>query len=456
MKQLKTLLGIVLYEQTIGVCEVEHKDRSYVVRKSGEYTLPKGVTIDNLASDSVDFKAFLKENGFRSKYAVIGLAAKQMISTQLQLPRIEDPQVRHDTIKINLERKLEIDFSDIVFDYDSAQKLDQGTISIVMLLRKKLLQVKELLRAVKITPVQITSTSLGLDLETQAGVTCHVIEYPASFELCLLRDNCLIAFQHVAKESELRLDIESARKIARQVSRICLSSGVTDSIHYCIQSPDDELYSNNKELLGIFGKAEFRNLKSTADCKLFGPAAALAGNLLVTQTERLNFLNGRHEEHKPTRLSQWIRKGVLPAAVVLILIGLFLSGWYSDTKQIKAHQQELDAMKAEVQEAQTMIDWVTFSKRWFEKKPDHLDILRELSLSFPQNSNIWLTSLAVDGSMNQILSGRAINEQSVLDVAESLRSKDMFDDVKILYIRKMGQGTDIMTFAINLKYGKEL
>ena len=115
MKPIKTLLGIVIYEQTVSVADIERTDHSFAVRKCAEYRLGAGVTIENLSSDCVGFKTFLKENGFKAKKAVVGLSARHMISTPLKVPPIDDPQVRHDTIQMNLERKMEVDFSEIVF-----------------------------------------------------------------------------------------------------------------------------------------------------------------------------------------------------------------------------------------------------------------------------------------------------------------------------------------------------
>ena len=456
MKQFKTLLGIIFYDQTVTVCEVESSRGSYAVRSSAQYTLPKGITLETVSSDAAGFKAFLKDNGFRSHHAIVGLSANHMISTLIELPRIENPQMRHDTIKINLERKLELDFEDIVFDYDDRQGMEEGRVLVMMLLKKKLLEVQQLLRSVKITPVQITNTTLGLNLSTGSGVCCYVVEYPTSFELCMLKEGRLLALQSIAKDSQTSLDTELARKITRQINRICLSTGIADPVHYSISVLSDQSSSTVSELKTIFGQADFKTLESLPECPLAGFAGELAGRRLSADPAYLNFLNGHHSEQKQTAVAHWIRKAILPAAVVLLVIGFFVSGWYSDQKQIIEYEQQLESMQTNVQEAEAMIDQVAYARRWFQQTPQHLEILRELTLSFPENSTIWLTSLAIDGALNQILTGRAVSEEAVLDVVESLQGRHLFDDVKILYIRKMGKGTDILTFAINLQYQKEI
>jgi hypothetical protein len=378
-----------------------------------------------------------------------------MISTLLDAPYIENSQVRHDTVKIMLERKLELNFDDIAFDYDENQKSDQPGILILLLLRKKLNQVKELLRAAKITPVNITNTFLGLNPAAGSGIMCHVLEYPSSFELCVFRDESLYAVQHLAKKSTQPLDPESARKITRQVSRICLSSGITDSVRYCIWGPDTPSHEKNQELGQIFGQVEFNRPHASSGHFPDDLAAELAGRTLRGTAERINFLNGRQDVQKTTVVTQWLRKAIALAAGIVILMGLFILSWYSDLRRISDYQQQLDSMKTHVQAAEQMTKQVSYARQWFQQKPDYLDMLRELTLCFPENNDIWISSLAVDESFNQVLRGYTVSKDAVLDVAEDLRARDTFDGIKILYIRNTGKGSDVMTFAINLQYRKD-
>lgn len=456
MKPLKTLLGIVLYEQKIGVSEVELVDARITVHKCAEYSLSQGVTIENLSADVAGFKSFLQDNGFRAKKAVVGLSTKHMISTFLEIPKIADPQVRHDTIKINLERKIEVDFSEVVFDYDENQPVSKNGFLIIILLKRMLTSVLELLKDVRITPLQITNTSLGLDLRTHSGVTCNIVEFPSSFELCLFQDDCLNAIQRIAKDPKQTLNLELAQKITRQVNRICWDLGIDQTVQYCIWSPFRQTLTEKKDLQQFLGKVEYRTLTYSLSSPLCNLAVELAGHVLHGSSDRINFVNGRHEAAKPTLVSQWYRKGIALAAGILIFIGIFFAGWHADQKSIANYQQQLESMKDSVEVAEKMINQLSYAKQWFHQEPKCLEILRELTLCFPENSDIWLTSLAIDESFNQILSGQTVSEDAVLDVAESLQSKDVFKDIKILYIRKMGEGSEIMTFAINLRYRKDL
>ena len=116
MKQIRNSLGIVFYKQTIAVSEVKIVDNSCQVQHCAEYKIPDGITMEDIALQQSGFGAFLKENGFKSRKAIVGISAKQIVSTLLKIPPIEDADTRQNTIKIHLGHKLQAEFSDMVFD----------------------------------------------------------------------------------------------------------------------------------------------------------------------------------------------------------------------------------------------------------------------------------------------------------------------------------------------------
>ncbi len=454
MKPIKTLLGIIFYEQTIGVAEVHRSGTSFTVGRCATYPLAGGVTVENLTTNVNGFKTFLKEKGFKAGKAVVGISANQTISSLLKLPPINDPQVRYSTIRMNLERKMEVDFSEIVFDYDYRQVAGKDSVLVMMLLKKTLAQIKTLLAEVKIVPLHITPASLGLDLAAHSEPTCHVVEYPSSFELALLQGGHLTALQPVVKESNESLTPETATKITQRVQRLGFSLGLEQPVRYCLWGRDAAA-ANNDSLRQIFGTVDNRPLKASSGDLLCDLAAELAGRSLLKPAEQFNFLNGRHDETKPALSSQWIWRITAGVVLAAILIGTFAAGWRSDLKHIADIQKELKGIEKQVEAAQEMIDQVSYARRWFRKEPKYLKNLRQLTLAFPENSDIWLTGLEIDPSMEQVLSGRAVNKDAVLDVVETLQSQEEFDNVKLLHIQEMGRGTDMHDFRINLQYRKE-
>ena len=180
MKQNRNMLGIVFYEQTIAVTEVENAGGAVHIRRNAEFLLPEGVTLENAASVQAQFGAFLKEQGFGVRKAAVGISSRYVLSTLLKVPPIQDVQTRHETVKIQLERKLQMEPSDITFDYWKNKNNDNSTILALTALKATISNVKSLLSGLKITPLWLTNTSFGVDFVTSPGLNCNMVEFPKS------------------------------------------------------------------------------------------------------------------------------------------------------------------------------------------------------------------------------------------------------------------------------------
>jgi len=455
MKQIRNSLGIVFYGQTIAVSEVETAGDTCRVRRSAEFTMPDGMTIENIASQQSKFGDFLKENGFKSKKAVVGISAKQIVSTLLKIPPIEDAETRQETIKIHLERKLEADFSDVVFDCWDCQDKNADSILALMTLKKTVDAIKAFLASSKINPLWITSSSLGLDLAATAGTDCNIVNYPKSLEVFIFQDRNLSAVLNISKKTKGTFDAELADEVSRQVKRALWSLSANNS------RPDYTVWSTNHDAAAVrqqLGRAlsnlkqiEIKNIKGSATTgNLCDLAARLADRMIAAgRPAGINFLNSREHAKTSAIPKQWRSRIAIGVAAVFLLLGVYFYGWYADSKAIAQYQQDLDSMSEDVPAAEKMIEQIGYAKQWFNHQPIHLENLRELTLAFPRNSDIWSTSLAVDPSLNQVITGRATNEDAILDVVDQLQANPLFKDIKLLYIRKMGANTNVMTFAIN-------
>ncbi|MCK5565367.1 MAG: hypothetical protein KAJ07_08980 [Planctomycetes bacterium] len=460
MKQIRNSLGIVFYGQTIAVSEVKSVGNSCQVRCCAEFTMPDGVTIENIASQQAKFGDFLKENGFKSKRAVIGISAKQIVSTSLKIPPIEDADTRQQTIKIQLERELNVDFSDIVFDcWDSHCKNDE-TILTMMTLKKTVEATKEFLAAFKITPLSITGSSMGLDLEARPGIDCNIVNYPGSLEVFIFQDRSLKTIVNISKKAKDSFDAEQAADVCRQIDRTLWLLSTKDSrINYTLWTTDSDTDEVGKHLCEEIDGLRVEDIKPPPEAVSCGYlcdlASHLAGRVISGEPARVNFLNGHHQTKNITIPKHWWSRIAIGIMMLFLLLGLYFYSWYVDLTEIARYQQSLDSMSTSVLDAEKMAVRVAHARQWFDREPMHLDNLRELTMAFPETSDIWLTSLAVDASLNQVIAGRASNEDAILDVVDKLKANPLFKDIKLLYIRKMGKNTEVMTFAINFNCRRE-
>lgn len=454
MKQNRKMLGIVFYEQTIAVSEVENSAGSVRMCRNAEFRLPEGVTLENIASTQPQFGAFLKEQGFKGRKVAVGISSRYMLTTLLKIPPIQDAQTRHETIKIHLERKLQMELSDITFDYWKGKSQENHGILALTALKTTTAGIKSFLSGLKITPMCLTNTSFGIDFITSPGINCNMVEYPQSVEVFVFENGNLKAVLTIAKKAKDQFDAALADNIIRQVNRNLWS--VSDKkademkFYWWTNQPQETATADGLHtLFGNLKRLEIKGDRSSATGNLCDFAGQLAGKILLSESVPVNLLNGHHQEKKLIITRQRLSKIAIFAGAVLLLIGIYFYSWYSDRRMIAQYRRQLDSMKQNVEAAQQMIDRVSYARQWFQQQPIHLDRLKELTLAFPQNSDIWLTSLAVDESLNHIITGRATKEEAILDIVDTLKSNPLFGDIKLLYIRKMGQETNIMTFAIN-------
>lgn len=455
MKKHQNILGISVNTRSIEVCQVERNGSTFNISNCASYQLSEGVTPDNIAADSTQFRTFLKANGFKSRKAVVGIPARHILSTSLNIPMIKDTQLLHETVKIQLERKVEVDIGELVFDYDESQRTTSGNILVLMALKKIINQVKQLLAEARLSAVQVINTSLAIGPSTASDAAFNIIEYPDCFELCLYNHGYLNSIRHLSKSDPSPLNRQHAEKILRQANRMCFSESIEGAVRYSLWTDCDLPDQDKAQITGVFENIEFAKTAESSGNPGQHLAALLAQSVLSEQITCINFMNGRHIEAKPTFIKRQFRKIAAVAVILFILIAAFIWDWQSDKQQIAYLKNKMDSIKDNVKTSEEMINQVIYARQWFDQTPRYLEILRELSLSFEEYTDVWLTSLGVDESSNQILTGRTANENSILDVVAKMRSRKYFEDIKVLYIRKMGKGTNIMTFAINLRCRKE-
>jgi len=183
----------------------------------------------------------------------------------------------------------------------------------------------------------------------------------------------------------------------------------------------------------------------------FAAAAALA-RLGARHTLPLDFLHSRLALKKTSVLGRRVIWAGAVGAALVVAAALFVMSWREDEQNVADLQQRLDAMRADVDAAQRVVDRVSFARRWFDRRPDFLECLRDLTLAFPAEGTVWTTSLGVREDLHAVVSGKSVNEKTILDVLDRLKSTDRFEDVKLLYMRESTGETRHVSFAIRLAF----
>jgi hypothetical protein len=299
-----------------------------------------------------------------------------------------------------------------------------------------------------ITVLDITGSSLGINLKQSKGIVCNLVVYPAAVEAVIFKDNALISIKSFSST-------ENINSLSLQVSRT-ISLLTDESTQAEINIVD---YTVRGELLKTELNKEFANVelkhptvKQNGLCDL---AAEIAINSVCHRNIQIDLLHGHASANGQEHIFKKIAPKLSIAAIVLaVLIGLFFVKWHFDNRKIEVLRQQIKNISSEAEEAREIIKSVGYAKTWFDDDPRYLDILHELTVSFPEKEGVWLSTMAIDESMNQVITGKATQEESVLNLLDNLNINSAFENVKMLYMRKAGKNTDIVTFAINLKVKK--
>jgi hypothetical protein len=184
----------------------------------------------------------------------------------------------------------------------------------------------------------------------------------------------------------------------------------------------------------------------------FAAAAALGMAGARREMLAVDFLHSHISPKKskvPGRSTVW----AAAVGIVFILCGLFLFwDWQQDKEEVATLKMRLERMGEDIDAAQSIVQKVSLARSWYSGRPKVLDCLRELTLAFPTEGRIWVTSLAMREDMRGIISGKSVDEKSVLEVLDTLKGNEVFSDVLMLYMRDTGRSSQEVSFAINFTF----
>jgi hypothetical protein len=448
MRSANSVLGLLITDSMIAVAEIECTNGTYHLMRFADYFSPAGNGLESFAPCVADFKIFLKTNGFKSKRAVVGIQARYLLTAIVDLPAVKNESMINDMVKIGLEKKLKIDLSEIAFDYYLS---NNDNAVVLATLHKHIDSIKTFLDSLAIEPLYITGMAPCLALSNGRDNTHYIMVFPDHVEIVIIDKNIIKAIKQIPS-------VENTDKIISVIKRdILLTSDTSQRPELCIF--DCSHHKNNiADLLQaeLTDKAGIAVAKYAHQDALPELAGSIAQKAVCDRNFRLNLLRNCMSEnsHRPL-YRKAASKIAIGLAVLLIAAGIFAITWHLDRAETAKLRQQLTSISGEAAQARSIIDKINYTKQWFDTTPRYLEILRQLTTSFPQSDHVWLSTMAVDESFNQVITGKATEEKAILDLLDNLKKNTAFDAVKILYMRKAGKNTEMITFAMSFKIKKD-
>jgi hypothetical protein len=79
-----------------------------------------------------------------------------------------------------------------------------------------------------------------------------------------------------------------------------------------------------------------------------------------------------------------------------------------------------------------------------------MEMLREMTLAFPERGTVWLSELTIREDQSAVLSGKAEQDRGVLELRDQLAKSPGISQVKLLFMREAGKSERLINFAISL------
>jgi hypothetical protein len=180
----------------------------------------------------------------------------------------------------------------------------------------------------------------------------------------------------------------------------------------------------------------------------WAPAAALAG-LGGKGPAPLDFLHSRLVPPRQLPLKRWL----VPAGVAAVVLGValyFFWDWRATQQEVIGLNKALEGMRDGSQQAKTLVDNVSFAQGWYGRRPQFLAALKEIVAAFPDEGRIWVTRIDMKEDMQVLLSGKGINEDAAMALADRLRANPRLDVHPLLPFTQVGGSSQDISFAISL------
>jgi len=470
----RKVLGLAVEESGILVAQLHPNREQFECKATAEFTWPENALYDN--SEKVGFllNQFLRQNHFNAIEAVIGFPAKWLIVCKKEIPPT-NAEMMNDIITLQAERELSMDFNDLVFDYiDGNGSAQNRGFLLVATLREKMDRIVAITRAAGLKVLSVTSSSMALTAgcsELNPAARYMLYLRPHYAELLVENSAGFCSLKHLAWTESIGDDpdkiVESLSRELRQFASIIPDkTGVSKADTLLLwdgagMGPElgrklRHQLSGSLQICDGYHESVMSKtiLSEQAANGRFAAAIHLVLSSIQSESPTIDFLNSRiSPRQKNSRQRKIVWTTLL--VVTLLLYGFsMLWDWKNDKQEILTLTKRLEEMKEDIVSAQDFVDKVSFARNWYSGRPGFLNCLRELTLSFPEEGSIWVTSLAMRENMRGIISGKSRGEASVLEVLDKLKANRAFSNVKMLYMRETSRNSQDVSFAIDFVFTK--
>jgi hypothetical protein len=469
----KKIVGLTIEDNAIIAADIRLEKDRFMVSSAKVFAFPEGVDLKDPESLGRELGQFLQENKFSGKKAIIGVSAKSLMLREKVLPSTTDKESVAGILKIHAEREFSLGLDELALDYTGPVANDKsGRFFLVAMLKANLDRVITAVRWAGLTVISVTSSSTAVFSVLRKAVYPPVPRY-----FLYIREDYA---EFVARDQEQTVDIKSIQKnINKETDQFVTELRRVMSFYYGAAKENgeqllvwnatgapcrDELKAI-EDSLSPYIKIIEANKQPVAD-KLGlqtgeGADAFIAPSILASAFNNsglfyIDFLNSHMQaKRKVIKESQIMWSSAVAAGILVVFLVLFFI-WRGNKKEIAGLKLKLRDMQVDVNSAKDVIKKVADSDGWYSNRPKIMECLKQLATVFPEEGRIWVTNLALSEEMKGVISGRASDEKTIIDVMDQLKGNGNFFDVQMIYLQGGNSNTQDISFSMNFSYtGKE-
>jgi hypothetical protein len=466
-KRLASLLGLTL--------DGSHLEGVVLRRTNGSLQLLKSfsavLTLDPLtaAPELVgrEIRNALDAAGVRERNCIVGVPLKWAHAGQTELPQLPEADAA-SLLQMEAERTFSADVTTLRMA-DSSCALAEGKqyVTLVGISNGQLATLEQVLTAAKLKPVSI---SLGLSAlqppgrENSDGVLALVIgeshvglQITAGGGVAALRalegavenegarrtlNAGLVSRETRVTLGQLPAELRATVKRIRVFGARELAQPLADEMELRFEAAGLRV-----EVVSAYAPNDF-GVQLPPDASL-SAAFSLAARRLADQAVPFEFLLP-----KPTLLQQFSTKyasgklktvSAIAAGVLLIVGGLFM---FQEVELIH-YRSQWSKISKDVTELQGLEQEIRQYRPWFDDSFRDLAILRQLSLTFPEDGAVPAKTIEIRDDNTVSCSGTTRDSAALLAMQAKLRTADGVSDLKLDTIR----GKNPMQFTFDFQYG---
>jgi hypothetical protein len=404
----KKLLGLALGEKSVLVAEVAAGGRAQI-RRLAEMEYTEGVSLNQPLELGRALGKFLKDKGFTTSSAIVGIPIKWLLVRPKEVPNNADHKTLTTMLRLQAETEFSADIKDLVFEYAEGQA--EGASKDVLLLatpQKYLAWAQEMGKAGNFEVVAVTPSVLALGRTTGAAISGDKTTGKEVLVLSVNQGGTEMAAQHGPASSALRhlRPLEPrppfVSELRRTVSTLPPSAKGRELVIWDGVGLDGPALSQQVGMpvhcadlptLGIDTSLAGAN----GDGRKFGAAVAVALMGLGNAGPVVDFLHSRLAAPKVSPIPKW----AVPVALAVIAVGSAVYYGASNLSELQSQDDQYQAkltdpaVTAQVTAAKKFVDMVTTAQAWHGGKPQYLACFLDLTLAIPEDYQTFITSLSI-------------------------------------------------------------